>query len=73
VSSIFTIVEESICGPRILFQHNIGLESSCMQVYERYCCPIVSNIDEIAIRISRRAILFECGMGPDRYIIILPF
>ena len=65
-------VEDTICGPRILFQRIIGLGFSCMQLYERYCCPIVSNIDETTIRISGTAILFEGRVGPDRYIVILP-
>jgi hypothetical protein len=66
-------VEEINCGPHILFQRNIDLEFSCMQVYRRYCCPIACNIDEITIRISRTAISFESSEGPDRYIVIYPF
>ena len=66
-------VKDTNCGPRILFQHNIDLEFSCMQVYERYYCPIVSNVDERTIRMSRTAISSERSAGPDRYTVILPF
>ena len=44
-----------------------------VEVYEQYCRPIVSNIDEITIRISGTGILFEGSVGPDRYIVILPY
>ena len=65
-------VEGTICGPHILFQRNIGLELSCMQdVYERYCCPIISNIGGLTIQISGTGILFEGCAGSDRYFAIL--